>query len=117
MPEGNTTTVPRNSNGSYTIYQQNDTTVTLSFPGANDSSQAQFEVVKQSVPPNNEFPTGYTWVVNFGVKNPGGQYLPSVTYKLEGSSDKIWYIYYGGQVRSMNGTHENAPGDPPIGFG
>ena len=127
MPVGDTTPVTQNSDGSYTIYNQGGMTVKLTFPGSNSSSKADFEVVTKTIPHNdNGLPTGYTWVVNFGVKTPGGSYLPSVTYDLQGSAlsnNKTWYIYYGDNpdpaknVHAMNGTHHNAPGDPPIGHG
>lgn len=102
-------------NGSYTLYDQDGMTVTLTFPPGKQP-EAGFTVETKAVPTSG-LPSGYTWVVNFGIKNKAGIYLPTATYKLEGSSNKSWYIYYGGQARSMNGTHENAPGDPPIGHG
>jgi len=100
--------------GVYTLYDQDGLTVKLTFPPGK-RPEAGFIVETKSVP--SGLPDGFTWVLNFGIKNSGGVYLPTATYKLEGSSNKSWYIYYRGQARSMNGTHENAPGDPPIGHG
>ena len=122
MPEGNTTPVTQNSDGSYTLYDQGGLTVTLTFPPTNNPSQANFTVVKKTID-NSGLPAGYNWVVDFGIKNPAGHYLPSVTYHLQGSDNKNWVIYYGNDpdrsknIHPMNGTHENAPGDPPIGYG
>lgn len=120
MPEGTTTTVSE-SNGSYTLYNQNNKTVTLTFP---TPPEAGFTVVIKDIPAtNNGLPAGYTWLVNFGVKNKAGNYLPSVTYHLQGSVGHNWVIYYGDDpdpaknVHAMNGTHNNAPGDPPVGLG
>ena len=108
MPKVNPT------NGSYELYNENDMTVTLTFPSGH-TPPAPFEVVTKEIP--SGLPTGYTWVINFGIKAPGGPYLSNLTYHLQGSDNKSWFIHYGGQTRAMNGTHENAPGDPPIGYG
>ena len=104
-----------NTNGSFTLYDVDGVTVTLTFRGANPPP-AGFKVVTKPV---GDAPAGYTWLLNFGVQNRGGQFLPSVSYSLQGSArpdQKPWVIYYGGQVRGMNGDH-TSPGDPPIGHG
>jgi hypothetical protein len=105
------TIVPRNDDGSWTLYDQDGDKVTLTFPA---SSNANFEVVTKTVP--SGLPSGYTWRLNFGIKNPGGNYLPSVAYTLNATGSKSWFIYYGGSVRPLNGAH-TSPGDPPIGTG
>ena len=101
--------------GYYLLYDQDGLTVKLTFPAGNQPA-AGFTVETKPVP-SSGLPEGYTWVVNFGIKNAAGHYLPSATYHLDGSSKKSWFIYYRGQARAMNGTHQNAPGDPPIGYG
>jgi hypothetical protein len=106
--------VPRNPDGSYTLYNVNGVTVTLTFPA---DPVAGFKVVTKDVP--GGLPANYTWVLNFGVQNPGGQYLPSASYSLQGTTppgNKSWVIYYNGQAHAMNGSH-TTPGDPPIGYG
>jgi len=108
-------------NGSYKLYDQDGMAVTLTFPPGK-RPEAGFTVETKAVPASG-LPTGYTWIINFGIKNKGGQYLPTATYNLQGSSNKNWFVYYGDDpdpsknVHAMNGTHENAPGDPPIGHG
>jgi hypothetical protein len=114
------TVINPNLDGSYTLYDKGGLNVTLTFKH-DYPPPAGFQVVTKDV--DSGLPSGYTWVVNFGVRNPGGQYLPSVTYNLEGSSNKSWVIYYGNDpnpsknIHAMNGLHRNAPGDPPIGHG
>jgi hypothetical protein len=110
----NETIIPRNPDGSWTIYNVDGNKVTLTFPA---SPKANFEVVTKDVPAG--LPPGYTWLINFGIKNPGGNYLPSVAYKLDAtdrSDGKSWYIYYGGSAKPLKGNH-TSPGDPPIGTG
>lgn len=112
--------VSPNPDGSYTLYDVDGVTVTLSFPAA---PVAGFKVVTKDVP--SGLPTGYTWLLNFGVLNPAGRPLPSVAYSLQGSprtDNKPWVMYYGddpipaNNVHAMNGAH-TTPGDPPIGYG
>lgn len=103
-----------NPDGSFTLYSANGETVTLRFPAP---PVAGFKVVTKDVP--GGLPANYTWLFNFGVQNSGGQFLPSVSYSLQGSprkDNKSWFIYYDGRVRAMNGGH-TSPGDPPIGYG
>jgi len=108
-------------NGSYKLYDQDGMTVTLTFP-AGDQPAAGFTVETKPVPASG-LPGNVTWVVNFGIKNKGGQYIHTASYNLQGSSGKSWFIYYGDDpdpsknVHAMNGLHRNAPGDPPIGHG
>ena len=111
--------VPQNPDGSYTLYNSNGMTVTLRFP---TPPAANFKVVTKDLQAN--LPPGYTWLFNFGIQNPGGQYLPSVSYSLEGSplaNNKSWFMYYGDDpdpqknVHAMNGNH-TTPGDPPVGM-
>jgi hypothetical protein len=104
------TDVPRNPDGSFTLYEG----VTLTFPAA---PPAGFKVVTKDVP--SGLPSGYTWLLNFGVQNSAGQFLPSVSYRLQGTArpdNKNWFVYYGGAAHAMNGPH-TSPGDPPIGYG
>ena len=106
--------VPPNDDGSFTLYDDNGVTVTLTFPAA---PVAGFKVVTKDVP--SGLPGNYTWLLNFGVQNPAGRYLPSVAYSLQGTprpDNKTWFIYYDGQAHAMNGSHTTA-GDPPIGYG
>lgn len=106
--------VPPNPDGSYTLYNENGMTVTLTFPAA---PAANFKVVTKDL--QSGLPTGYTWLFNFGIQNAGGKYLPSASYSLHGSprhDNKSWFIYYGGQAHAMNGAH-TTPGDPPVGLG
>ena len=106
--------VPRNPDGSYTLYNVNGVTVTLTFPA---DPAAGCKVVTKDVP--GGLPANYTWVLNFGIQNPGGQYLPSASYSLQGTTppgNKSWVIYHNGQAHAMNGSH-TTPGDPPIGYG
>jgi hypothetical protein len=108
------TDVPRNSDGSFTLYNVNGVTVTLTFPA---DPAAGFKVVTKDVP--SGLPSNYTWLLNFGVQNKAGHFLPSVSYALHGSArpdNKSWFVYYGGQAHGMNGAH-TTPGDPPIGYG
>lgn len=103
-----------NPDGSFTLYNSNGMTVTLAFPVP---PVAGFKVVTKDVP--SGLPGNYTWLFNFGVQNPGGQFLPSVAYTLVGTpraDKKSWVIYYNGSARPMNGPH-TSPGDPPIGYG
>jgi hypothetical protein len=107
--------VPRNPDGSFTLYNQDGLNVTLRFPAA---PPAGFKVVTKDL--SGSLPSGYTWLINFGVQNNAGVFLPSVSYTLEGTgslpANKAWFVYYGGQPRPMNGSH-TSPGDPPIGYG
>ena len=111
------TIVPRNDDGSWTLYDQDGDKVTLTFPA---SQQANFEVVTKDVP--DGMPSGYTWLLNFGIKNPGGNFLPSVSYDLDATGNKSWFIYYKKEnenkanVHPLKGRH-TSPGDPPIGTG
>jgi len=104
------TDVPRNRDGSFTLYEG----VTLTFPAA---PPAGFKVVTKDVP--GGLPSGYTWLLNFGVQNSAGNFLPSVSYTLHGTArpdNKSWFVYYSGAAHAMNGAH-TSPGDPPIGYG
>lgn len=108
------TIIPRNADGSWTLYNVDGNTVTLTFPA---STTANFEVVTKDMP--SVLPTGYSWLTNFGIKNPGGNFLPSVSYKLEANDradGKSWYIYYENSVKPLKGDH-TSPGDPAVGFG
>jgi hypothetical protein len=105
------TIVPRNADGSWTLYDQDGEKVTLTFPA---NPNANFEVVKKDVP--GGLPSSYTWHFNFGIKNPGGNFLPSVSYNLDATGTKSWFIYYDGNVKSLKGAH-TSPGDPPVGTG
>lgn len=109
--------VPRNTDGSYTLYSANGMTVTLTFPADPASG---FTVETKDLPATG-LPGGYTWLLNFGIKNSGGQYLPSVTYNLSASPATMnWVVFYkeNGQdrVKPLQGRH-TSPGDPPIGYG
>lgn len=102
-------------NGVYTLYEEGTTKVTLTFP-ANDN--ANFEVVTKDLP-STGLPSNYTWLFSFGIKNPGGNFLPSVSYRLNGTNPpegKAWFVFYNGQARALNGDH-TSPGDPPVGYG
>ena len=105
------TTVPRNPDGSWTLYNQGGDKVTLTFPA---NPNANFEVVTKDVP--GGLPSGYSWLLNFGIKNSAGNFLPSVSYHLNATGGKSWFIYYGNSVKALNGNH-TSPGDPPIGTG
>lgn len=106
--------IPRNSDGSYTLYSAEGMTVTLRFPA---DPEAGFMVVTKDVSGN--LPTEYTWLLNFGVQNRAGRYLPSVSYTLQGSvrpDGRNWFVFYNDRPNPLNGTH-TSPGDPPIGYG
>lgn len=108
------TIVPRNADGSWTLYNVDGNIVTLTFPA---NPKANFEVVIKDVP--SGLPSGYTWLTNFGIKNPGGNFLPSVSYRLDAtdrSDGKSWFTYYDNSVKPLKGDH-TSPGDPPIGTG
>jgi len=118
--------VPRNTNGSYTLYDdKKGITVILTFP--KDSAPpppAGFKVVTKKVP-SKGLPDNYTWLFNFGIQNKAGKFVKSVGYKLQGTAlldKKSWVIYYGNDsdprknVHAMNGKH-TTPGDPPVGIG
>ena len=111
------TIVPRNDDGSWTLYDKDSDKVTLTFPA---SPKANFEVVTKDVP--DGLPSGYTWLLNFGIKNPGGNFLPSASYHLDATGNKSWFIYYKkekddkAKVHPLKGSH-TSPGDPPIGTG
>ena len=62
--------VPRNPDGSFTLYEG----VTLTFPAA---PPAGFKVVTKDVP--GGLPSNYTWLLNFGVQNSAGQFLPRMS--------------------------------------
>jgi hypothetical protein len=72
--------VPRNPDGSLTLYNVNGITVTLTFPA---DPATGFKVVTKDVPAG--LPSNCTWLLNSGDLNPGGQYLPSVAYSLQGT--------------------------------
>jgi hypothetical protein len=106
--------IPRNSDGSFTLYNVDGISVTLTFPA---SPGAGFKVVTKDVPAG--LPSNYTWLLNFGVQNSAGHFLPSVSYNLHGTDrpdKKGWVVYYAGSAHAMNGDH-TSPGDPPIGYG
>ena len=103
------TIVPRNSDGSWTLYDKDGDKVTLTFPG-----QADFEVVTKDLDTSG-LPSNINWLLNFGIKNPGGNFLPSVSYHLDATGNKSWFIYYGGSAKALKGDH-TSPGDPPIGM-
>jgi hypothetical protein len=105
------TIVPRNADGSWTLYDQDGDKVTLTFPA---NPHAKFEVVTKDVP--GGLPEDYDWVFNFGIKNPGGNFLPSVSYHLDATDGKSWFIYYDKTVKPLKGNH-TSPGDPPVGTG
>jgi hypothetical protein len=111
------TIVPRNDDGSWTLYDKDGDKVTLTFPA---SPKANFKVVTKDVP--DGLPSGYTWLLNFGIKNPGGNFLPSASYHLDATGSKSWFIYYKkenedkAKVHPLKGNH-TSPGDPPIGTG
>jgi hypothetical protein len=105
------TTVPRNADGSWTLYDQDGDKVTLTFPA---SPKANFEVVTKDMP--SGLPEGYNWLFNFGIKNPGGNFLPSVSYHLDATGSKSWFVYYDNSVKPLKGNH-TSPGDPPVGTG
>lgn len=105
------------TNGSYIIYQYGTLSVTLTFV-ASTPPPAGFKVVVGD--PDSGLPADYTWVQSFGIQNKDGHYLPSVTYRLEGTPPPKgkWVIYFGpSNIQDLNGTHTNVPGDPPIGYG
>lgn len=107
-------TIPPNPDGSFTLYDVEGISVTLTFHPA---PAAGFKVVTKAV--SGGLPTEYEWLFNFGVQNRGGKFLPSVSYTLHGSprpDKKSWVIYYDGSVHAMNASH-TSPGDPPIGIG
>lgn len=102
-------------NGVYTLYEEGEMKVTLTFP-ANES--ANFEVVTKDLP-STGLPANYTWLFNFGIKTPGGPFLPSVSYTLNGTGrpdGKSWFVFYNNQANALNGNH-TSPGDPPVGYG
>lgn len=107
------TKVPKNKNGSYTLYNVGGAIVTLTFPA---SEKADFEVVTKDVP--SGLPSGYTWLLNFGIKNPAGKFLPSVSYNLDVTDpdNRSWYVYYNDRANPLRGNH-TSPGDPPVGTG
>jgi hypothetical protein len=106
-------------NGVYTLYKEGTTEVTLTFPA---NPQADFTVVIKDVPTSGLDTTNYTWLLNFGIKNKAGNFLPSVSYKLDATDrpdGKKWYVYYNGRANELKANQGNhtSPGDPPIGFG
>lgn len=111
------TTIPRNPDGSWTLYDKDGEKVTLTFPA---NPNANFTVVTKDVPAG--LPPEVTWLLNFGIKNPGGNFLPSVAYHLNSTGRKSWFIYYKkgkdkkAKAHPLNGDH-TSPGDPPIGTG
>lgn len=111
------TIIPRNADGSWTLYNVDGNKVTLTFPA---SPKANFTVVTKDVPAG--LPSGYTWLINFGIKNPGGNFLPSASYYLDATGGKSWYVYYkkenenSAKAHPLRGNH-TSPGDPPIGVG
>lgn len=114
-----TTEIQPDANGVYTIYSSADNTmkVTLNFPVP---PAGGFKVL--TADPDAGLPAGYTWVKNFGIQNSAGRYLPSVSYRLQGTGladpKKKWVVFFGqNDIRDLNGDHNNVPGDPPIGYG
>ena len=105
------TTVPRNADGSWTLYNKGGDKVTLTFPA---NPNANFTVVTKNVP--SGLPSKYKWKLNFGIKNSNGNFLPSVSYHLNATGGKSWFVYYGGSAKPLKGNH-TSPGDPPIGTG
>lgn len=112
--------VKKNKDNSYTLYDVGGAIVTLTFPA---NPNANFEVVTKDVPASG-LPSEYTWLLNFGIKNPGGNFLPSASYNLDVTdpSNRNWYVFYKKQGQSeakawpLKGDH-TSPGDPPIGLG
>jgi len=107
------TTVDRNADRSWTLYDNGEgDKVTLTFPA---NPNANFTVVTKDLDTTG-LPTNITWHLNFGIKNPSGNFLPSVSYHLDATGSKSWFVYYDNSAKSLIGDH-TSPGDPPIGTG
>jgi len=103
--------VPK-TNGSHT-FSVDGATITVSFPA---NPNADFVVVTKDLP-SSGLPSGYTWLISFGIKK-GKNFLPSVSYDLDVTdpSNRNWFVAYGGSAHALKGSH-TSPGDPPVGTG
>jgi hypothetical protein len=105
-------------NGVYTLYEDSESKVTLTF---RSNEHAGFSVVTKELPSSKDLPSGYNWLINFGIKKDG-KFVPSASYDLDATGNKSWFIYYKkenenkAKAHPLKGRH-TSPGDPPIGTG